>query len=74
VLGPQALNSLGAKSDQEAGPIKVEVTEPVYVLASEAKVREWLNYYRYERTPPEAQIIESKETAEGTQIFCHNLW
>jgi eukaryotic-like serine/threonine-protein kinase len=59
-----ALNSPEAKSDQGAGPIKAEVTAPVYVPASEAKVREWLNYYRYEQTPLKPQIIEAKETAE----------
>src|SRR5215831_5759163 len=59
-----ALNSPEAKGDQGAGPIKTEVTGPVYVPASEAKVKTWLNYYRYERTPLEPKVIEVKETDE----------
>jgi eukaryotic-like serine/threonine-protein kinase len=59
-----ALNSPGAKSSQGDGPIKAEVREPVYIPASGAKVREWLNYYRFEQTPLKPQIIEAKETAE----------
>jgi eukaryotic-like serine/threonine-protein kinase len=59
-----ALNSPETKGDQGAGPIKTEVTAPVYISASEAKVKAWLNYYRYEKTPLKPQIIEVKETAE----------
>jgi eukaryotic-like serine/threonine-protein kinase len=40
------------------------VTALVYVPASEAKVKAWLNYYRYEKTPLEPQVIEVKETDE----------
>jgi len=57
-----ALNSPEAKGDQGAGPVEAEVTAPVYVPASEAKVKAWLNYYRYEKTPPDPQVIEVKET------------
>jgi len=59
-----ALNSPEAKGDQGAGPIEGEVKGPTYVPASEANVKAWLNYYRYEKTPLEAKVIEVKETDE----------
>jgi eukaryotic-like serine/threonine-protein kinase len=58
------LNSPEANGDQGTGPIKAEVTAPVYVPASAANVKAWLNYYRYEKTPLEPQVMEVKETDE----------
>jgi formylglycine-generating enzyme required for sulfatase activity len=57
-----ALNSPEAKGDQGAAPIKAEAVAPTYVPASEAKFAAWLNYYRYEKTPLESQVVEVRET------------
>jgi hypothetical protein len=58
------LNSPEANGDQGAAPINTEMTAPVYVPASEAKAKAWLNYYRYEKTPLDPQVIEIRETDE----------
>jgi eukaryotic-like serine/threonine-protein kinase len=40
------------------------VTAPVYFPASEGDVRGWLEFYRYEKTPLEPQVIDVRETDE----------
>src|SRR5262245_13855630 len=59
-----ALNSPEAKGDQGAGPIEGEVKAPVYFPVGEANLKAWLNYYQYDKTPLEPQVIEVKETDE----------
>jgi serine/threonine protein kinase/formylglycine-generating enzyme required for sulfatase activity len=59
-----ALNSPGATSDQGAMRIEIKEEIPVYSPSSDASFKNWLNYYRYDKTPLDPQIVEVKETGE----------
>lgn len=61
-LGFRCVKNLGT----ETGDAKFEENDeiPVYQKSSEKDFRSWLGFYRYDKTPLEANIIEVKETAE----------
>ena len=59
-----ALNSAGATGDQGAMRIEIKHEIPVYTPSSDASFNNWLNYYRYDKTPLDPQIVEVKETGE----------
>ncbi|HYE66404.1 MAG TPA: protein kinase [Pyrinomonadaceae bacterium] len=62
-----ALVAPGATSDQGAMRIEIKEEIPVYTPSSEANFNRWLTSYAYDKTPLDAQIIETKETAEWTR-------
>src|SRR6266850_227114 len=59
-----ALNTFAGTGDQGAMRIEIKNEVPVYAPSSDADFNKWLSYYRYEKTPPDPQIVETKETAE----------
>jgi len=59
-----ALNSPGATGDLGAMRIEIKEEIPVYAASSDASFNNWLNYYRYDKTPLDTQIVEVKETGE----------
>ncbi|HEX8097044.1 MAG TPA: SUMF1/EgtB/PvdO family nonheme iron enzyme, partial [Pyrinomonadaceae bacterium] len=59
-----SLNAPGATSDQGAARIEIKKEIPVYTPSSDASFNQWLNTYRYDKTPLDAQIVEVKETDE----------
>ncbi len=58
------LNASDAKGDQGAMHIETKNEIPVYTASSDADFNKWANYYHYDKTPLDPQIIEVKETAE----------
>ena len=58
------LNVPGAKGDQGAVRIDTASQIPVYEPTSEASFQALLSHYRYDRSPLNAQIIETIETAD----------
>jgi serine/threonine protein kinase/formylglycine-generating enzyme required for sulfatase activity len=62
-----ARNSTGAQGDQGAMRIEIKNEIPVYASSSDADFNNWLNYYRYDKTPLEPQVVEVKDTAEWTR-------
>jgi len=56
-----ALNTPGAAGDQGAKRIEIEEEIPTYTASSDASFKEWLKYYRYDKTPLDAQITEVRE-------------
>lgn len=58
------LNSAKASGDQGAMRIKAEEEVPVYQPSSEASFKQWASFYRYEKRPPEGQVVEVTETDE----------
>ncbi len=60
-----ALNAPGAAGDQGAMPLHAGADVPVYKPAGEASFRKWQEqYYRYAQPPLDAEMVESKETAD----------
>jgi formylglycine-generating enzyme required for sulfatase activity len=59
-----ALNSAAATGDQGAMRIEIKNEVPVYASSSDADFNKWLTYYRYDKTPLDPQIVETKETPE----------
>jgi serine/threonine protein kinase/formylglycine-generating enzyme required for sulfatase activity len=59
-----ALNSPEAKGDQGAKPIDTTRQVPVYTPTSEAYFNSMLSHYRYDKSPLDAQVVETTETAE----------
>lgn len=59
-----ALNSTGATGDQGARRIEIKYEIPVYTPSSDANFSNWLNAYRYDKTPLDPQTVEVKETPE----------
>lgn len=69
--GFYASNKLGFRcvknlKDGEQGSSKIDIIEemPVYRSSSEADFRAWTQFYRYDKTRLDAQVIEVKETDE----------
>jgi eukaryotic-like serine/threonine-protein kinase len=58
------LNSPGATGDQGAMHIEIKEEIPVYAPSTDASFKNWLNYYRYDKTLLDPQIVEVKETGE----------
>lgn len=58
------LNSPGAVGDQGGSRIEIKNEIPVYTPSSDADFKKWAEFYRYEKTPLEPQIIETIETDE----------
>ena len=58
------LNSPGASGDQGAMHIEIKNEIPVYTASNDADFSKWANYYHYDKTPLDSQIVEVKETAE----------
>ena len=44
--------------------IEIKNEIPVYAASSDADFNSWLTYYRYDKTPLDPQIVETKETGE----------
>lgn len=61
------LNSPGATGDQGAMHIETKDEIPVYAPSSDADFNNWANYYRYDKTALDPQIVDVKETAEWTR-------
>jgi formylglycine-generating enzyme required for sulfatase activity len=59
-----ALNPSAAAGDQGGMPIETKKEVPVYAASSDADFNKWLTHYRYDKTPLDPQIVETKETAE----------
>ena len=59
-----ALNPPEAKGDQGAKPIDTTRQVPVYTPPGEAYFNSLLSHYRYDKSPLDARIIETTETAE----------
>ena len=59
-----ALNSSAAAGDQGGTRIEIKNEVPVYAPSSDADFNKWLTHYRYDKTPMDPQIVETKETAE----------
>jgi len=59
-----ALNSSGATGNQGAMRIEIKNEVPVYAASSDADFKNWLTSYRYDKTPLDPQIVETKETGE----------
>ena len=51
-------------ADASAMRIEVEDAIPTYAPSSRASFDEWLTYYRYEKTPLDAKITDTTETAD----------
>ena len=58
------LNAPDAKGDQGALHIETKNEIPVYTASSDADFSKWANYYHYDKTPLDPQIVEVKETPE----------
>jgi serine/threonine protein kinase/formylglycine-generating enzyme required for sulfatase activity len=58
------LNSPGATGDQGAMHIEIKDEIPVYNPSSDTDFNNWANYYRYDKTALDPQIVDTKETAE----------
>jgi serine/threonine protein kinase/formylglycine-generating enzyme required for sulfatase activity len=61
------VNSPGATGDQGAMAIEIKNEIPVYRVSSEADFNKWANYYHYDKTALDPQIVEVNETAEWTR-------
>jgi hypothetical protein len=59
-----AMGVPGATGDQGAARFEIKHEIPVYTPSSDASFNNWLNAYRYDKTPLDAQIIEVKVTDE----------
>jgi formylglycine-generating enzyme required for sulfatase activity/pimeloyl-ACP methyl ester carboxylesterase len=59
-----ATKTSGAMGDQGAFRIELMNEVPTYTPAPEAQVKTWLAYYRYDKAPLEAQVIDVQETDE----------
>jgi serine/threonine protein kinase/formylglycine-generating enzyme required for sulfatase activity len=59
-----ALNASDAAADQSAMRIEIKEEIPQYAPSSEASFNNWLNYYRYDKTPLDPQIVEVQESGE----------
>ena len=59
-----SLNSSAAAGDQGGMRIEIKNEVPVYAASSDADFNKWLTHYRYDKTPLDPQIVETKETAE----------
>ncbi len=73
LAGFQAFGSLGfrcvrlaagSQGDQGAMKINLEKKTPVYSAVDETMFRSFLNIYKYDKTPVQAQLLEKKETAD----------
>ena len=62
-----AINISGASGDQGAMHIEMKNEIPVYTPSSDAKFKEWVTFYDYDKKPLDPEIIEVKETAEWTR-------
>ncbi|TVL96589.1 MAG: hypothetical protein CV087_23600 [Candidatus Brocadia sp. WS118] len=58
------INSAGATSDQGAMKINLEDRIPSFSPTNEATFRSFLSYYKYDKRPLDARIVETKETAD----------
>jgi serine/threonine protein kinase/formylglycine-generating enzyme required for sulfatase activity len=59
-----ALNAPNTTGNQGAAFIEIKNEIPVYTPSSDASFNQWLNAYRYQKTPLDAQVVEVKETDE----------
>ncbi len=62
-----AVNTPGATGDQGGMHIEMKNEIPVYTPSSDAKFKEWLTFYHYDKKPLDPQVIEVKEMAEWTR-------
>ncbi|MFN0108618.1 MAG: protein kinase domain-containing protein, partial [Blastocatellia bacterium] len=58
------LNAPEVKGDQGSARIDTASQIPVYAATSEASFQSLLSHYRYDRSPLEAQVVETIETAD----------
>jgi pimeloyl-ACP methyl ester carboxylesterase len=56
------MNFPNATGDQGGGRIEIKKEIPVYAVSTEADFRKWAEFYHYERTPLDPQIVETVET------------
>ena len=58
-----ALTAPGVEGDQGGQSIRSRDQAPVYARSSDGDFRAWLSHYRYDKTPLDARVEETSETA-----------
>ena len=59
-----ALTAPGVEGDQGGQKIQTRDLAPVYPRSSDADFRAWLSHYRYDKTPLEARVEETRDTPD----------